>query len=155
MDGDFASSPGHRRGRGRQGGPGADLESHSNLYSLTLAPSLRWIMGLSLQEGNGFCWEPTEPLSGFGSSLSSPPTCLHCGRDSTGSLVWLSIASVRSLNGEGNIVADPKCLFSTATFLCKKECQDLIGHRIPSAYSALQITITIIESHTRHGDTGV
>lgn len=39
---------------------------------LAPAPSLRWAMGFSLQEGNGFWPETTEPLSHFRSVSLSP-----------------------------------------------------------------------------------
>lgn len=86
--------------RVRQGGPGADLESHSNLSSLTLAPSLRWTVYLSLQEGNGFCWEPTEPIQPL------LPTHLLALWQRRGRELSLALHSFHE-KSEENIVADP------------------------------------------------
>lgn len=79
---DFASSPGRRRGRGRARMPQGRSGVSSNLYGSTPNPSLRWAMGFSLQEGNGFWPETTAPLSHF--RLASP---LHI-RSSSYTWTW-------------------------------------------------------------------
>lgn len=122
-----------QKGKGKtrrpQGRPGVSCQS----VPLCPCPSPQMDHGFSLQEGNGFCPETTEPLSYFRFGLSHPtplpkpqnpspqgrlpPVCLHNPS---------VLSSVSSLNEE-KIVVDPKVSFSPVSLLCRRGSQDLIG----------------------------
>lgn len=114
-------------------------------------PSLRWAVGFSLREGNGFCPETTEPLSHFrfGVSSSHPPLHTHLvagGREgSSGSPPHragcprlaphplCALLDDEPEQGGENCSGSQKFPFSPAILLCGKGFQELIGCWILSA----------------------